>query len=159
MNVQPRTLEGERDAKGLRFAIVAARFNAHVVDRLLSGAMGTLIDAGANPENMDVIRVPGAFEIPLAVRQAATSRGYDAVIVLGAVIRGETPHFDYVAGECTRGVMQIMLDTGVPVGFGVLTCDTPEQARARAGGAAGNKGADAARAAIEMAGLLRQWAG
>jgi 6,7-dimethyl-8-ribityllumazine synthase len=159
MNGQPRTLEGERDAKGLRFAIVAARFNAQVVDRLLSGAMETLIDAGTKPDNTDVIRVPGAFEIPLAARQAAVSHRYDAVIVLGAVIRGETPHFDYVAGECARGVMQIMLDTGMPVGFGVLTCDTPEQARARAGGAAGNKGADAARAAIEMAGLLRQWAG
>ena len=159
MNVQPRTPEGEHDAKGLRFAIVAARFNTQVVDRLLSAAVETLTGAGTKPDNIDVIRVPGAFEIPLAVRQAATGHRYDAVIALGAVIRGETPHFDYVAGECARGAMQVMLDTGVPVGFGVLTCDSLEQARARAGGAAGSKGADAARAAIEMAGLLRQWAG
>lgn len=159
MNVKPRTLEGGRDAKGLRIAVVTARFNVQVVDRLLSGAMQTLTGAGARVENIDVIHVPGAFEIPLAVKQAASSHRYDAIIALGAVVRGETPHFDYVAGECARGIMQVMLDTGVPIGFGVLTCDTLEQAQARAGGAAGNKGADAARATIEMADLLRQSAG
>ena len=154
----PRTLQVERSARGLRIAIVAARFNAHIVDRLLSGAVQALTEAGALSDGVDVIRVPGAFEIPLAVKQAAVSRRYNASIALGAVIRGETPHFDYVAGECARGVMQVMLETGVPVGFGVLTCDTLEQAQARAGGAAGNKGADAARAAMEMAGLLQHLA-
>ncbi|MDE2070805.1 MAG: 6,7-dimethyl-8-ribityllumazine synthase [Gammaproteobacteria bacterium] len=151
-----KTPQGERTAVSLRFAVVAAHFNAHVVDRLLDGALRMLAEEGVHADNVDVIRVPGAFEIPMAVKRAAAGRGYDAVIALGAVIRGETPHFDYVAGECVRGVMQVMLDTGVPVGFGVLTCDTLEQAQARAGGAAGNKGADAARAAIEMAGLLQR---
>jgi len=120
--------------------------------------MDALTAAGARPENIETVRVPGAFEIPVAVKQAANSRRYDAVIALGAVIRGETPHFDYVASECARGAMQVMLDTGVPVGFGVLTCDTLEQAQARAGGAAGNKGADAAKAAVEMVHLLRRLA-
>ncbi|HKS94147.1 MAG TPA: 6,7-dimethyl-8-ribityllumazine synthase [Gammaproteobacteria bacterium] len=153
-----KILQGERNAVGLRFAIVAAQFNAHVVERLLDGALRMLAEEGARADNVDVIRVPGAFEIPLAVKQAAVARRYAAVIALAAVIRGETPHFDYVANECARGVMQVMLDTGVPVGFGVLTCDTLEQAQARAGGAAGNKGTDAARAAIEMAGLLQRLA-
>ncbi|MBU6469536.1 MAG: 6,7-dimethyl-8-ribityllumazine synthase [Gammaproteobacteria bacterium] len=153
-----KTLQGERNAVGLRFAVVAAQFNAHVVDRLLDGALRALAEEGALSDNVHVIRVPGAFEIPVAVKRAATDRSYDAVIALGAVIRGETPHFDYVAGECARGIMQVMLDTGVPVGFGVLTCDTLAQAQARAGGAAGNKGADAARAAVEMAGFLQRLA-
>lgn len=156
MNGHPRTLEGEQTARGLRIAIVAARFNGHVVDRLLEGALQALKAAGSNPEGIDLIRVPGAFEIPLAVKQAAASHRYDAVIALGAVIRGETPHFGYVAGECARGLMQVMLDSAVPVAFGVLTCDTTEQALDRAGGGAGNKGADAARVAVEMATLQRR---
>lgn len=159
MNGHPRTLEGEQTARGLRIAIVAARFNGHVVDRLLEGALQALKAAGSNPEGIDLIRVPGAFEIPLAVKQAAASHRYDAVIALGAVIRGETPHFGYVAGECARGLMQVMLDSAVPVAFGVLTCDTVEQALDRAGGAAGNKGADAARVALEMASLRRRFGG
>ena len=110
--------------------------------------------AGTRAENISLLRVPGAFEIPTAAR--ATAERYDAVVALGAVIRGETPHFDYVAGECIRGLMQVMLDTGMPVACGVLTCDTAEQALARAGGKAGNKGADAALAALEMANLLRK---
>ncbi|HKT31826.1 MAG TPA: 6,7-dimethyl-8-ribityllumazine synthase [Gammaproteobacteria bacterium] len=158
MTGHSKIIEGDAGAKGVRVAIVAARFNAFVVDKLVNGALQALTAAGVSAENVDVIRVPGAFEIPVAVKRAAASRRYDAIIALGAVIRGETPHFDYVAGECARGVMQAMLDTGVPVGFGVLTCDTLEQAQARAGGAAGNKGADAAQAALEMANLLRRLA-
>lgn len=155
--VQPRAARA--NSADLHIAIVAARFNAHVVDRLLTGAREALLEAGANPDHMSIVRVPGAFEIPLAAKQAAASGRFDAVIALGAVIRGETPHFDFVAGECARGLMQVMLDTLVPVGFGVLTCDTLEQAQARAGGAAGNKGTDAALAAVEMARLTRQRAG
>lgn len=158
MTGHSKIIEGDAAAKGARVAIVAARFNAFVVDKLLSGALQTLATSGVRAENIDVVRVPGAFEIPVAVKQAAASRHYDAIIALGAVIRGETPHFDYVAGECARGVMQVMLDTHVPVGFGVLTCDTLEQAQARAGGAAGNKGADAAQAALQMVNLLQQLA-
>ncbi len=154
MTDHPGILEGARDAAGLRIAVVAARFNGLVVDQLVAGALAALASAGARAENISLLRVPGAFEIPAAARAAAER--YDAVVALGAVIRGETPHFDYVAGECARGLMRVMLDTGVPVAFGVLTCDTVEQALARAGGAAGNKGADAALAAIEMANLLRK---
>ena len=151
-----RTIEGGRSAKGLRIAIVAARFNHFVVDKLLAGAVETLTQAGISAQDLDVIRVPGAFEIPLAARKLSQSHHYDAVITLGAVIRGGTPHFDYVAGECARGVSQATYDSGVPVIFGVLTCDTLEQATERAGGAHGNKGADSALAAMEMADLLRK---
>ncbi|MGH8280765.1 MAG: 6,7-dimethyl-8-ribityllumazine synthase [Gammaproteobacteria bacterium] len=149
-------MEGNTAARGARVAIVAARFNGFVVDKLLDAALETLRAQGVREENLTLVRVPGAFEIPLAVKRLAASGQIDAVIALGAVIRGETPHFDYVAGECARGVQQAALDTGVPVAFGVLTCDTVEQALARAGGSAGNKGADAALAALEMAGLLRK---
>jgi len=151
-----RTIEGGRSAKGFRIAIVAARFNHFVVDKLLAGAVETLTAAGISSQDLDIVRVPGAFEIPLAAKKLADSRHYEAVITLGAVIRGGTPHFDYVAGECARGVTQAGLDSGVPVVFGVLTCDTLEQATDRAGGQHGNKGADAALAAIEMADLLRK---
>ena len=154
-----RTLEGGRSAKGLRIAIVAARFNHFVVDKLVAGAVETLTAAGISSQDLDIVRVPGAFEIPLAAKKLAASHDYEAVITLGAVIRGGTPHFDYVAGECARGVTQVSLETGVPVVFGVLTCDTLEQATDRAGGQHGNKGADAALAAIEMADLLRKLGG
>lgn len=159
MSAPTQAFAAQANAAGLRIAVVAARFNAHVVDRLLQGARDALLEARVSPDEVSVIRVPGAFEIPLAAKQAATSGRFDAVVALGAVIRGETPHFDFVAGECARGLMQVMLDTSVPVGFGVLTCDTLEQAQTRAGGAAGNKGADAALAAVEMARLLQQRAG
>lgn len=158
MTGHSKIIEGDAVAKGVRVAIVAARFNAFVVDKLVNGALQALTAAGVRAENVEIVRVPGAFEIPVAVKQAAASRRYDAIIALGAVIRGETPHFDYVAGECARGVMRVMLDTDVPVGFGVLTCDTLEQAQARAGGAAGNKGVDAAQAALQMANLLQRLA-
>ena len=154
-----RTIEGGRSAKGLRIAIVAARFNHFVVDKLLAGAVDTLTQAGISSQDLDIVRVPGAFEIPLATRKLAASHDYDAVITLGAVIRGGTPHFDYVAGECARGVAEAARDSGVPVIFGVLTCDTLEQATERAGGAHGNKGADSALAAVEMADLLRKLEG
>ena len=151
-----RTIEGGRSAKGLRIAIVAARFNHFVVDKLVAGAVETLTQAGISAQDLDIVRVPGAFELPLAARKLAQTRNYEAVITLGAVIRGGTPHFDYVAGESARGVSEAARDSGVPVIFGVLTCDTLEQATDRAGGAYGNKGADAALAAIEMADLLRK---
>jgi 6,7-dimethyl-8-ribityllumazine synthase len=154
-----RIIEGGRSAKGLRIAIVAARFNHFVVDKLVAAAVETLDQAGISAQDLDIVRVPGAFEIPLVARELAESRNYDAVITLGAVIRGGTPHFDYVAGECARGVSEAARDSGVPVVFGVLTCDTLEQATDRAGGAHGNKGADAALAAIEMADLLRKLEG
>jgi 6,7-dimethyl-8-ribityllumazine synthase len=154
-----RTIEGGRSAKGLRIAIVAARFNHFVVDKLVAGAVETLTQAGISAQDLDIVRVPGAFEIPLTARKLAASHSYDAVITLGAVIRGGTPHFDYVAGECARGVSEAARDSGLPVIFGVLTCDTLEQATERAGGAHGNKGADAALAAMEMADLLRKLEG
>jgi 6,7-dimethyl-8-ribityllumazine synthase len=156
MAVNHRTIEGGRSAKGIRVAIVAARFNHFVVDKLLAAALETLTAAGISAQDLDVVRVPGAFELPLAARKLASSKSYDAVIALGAVIRGGTPHFDYVAGECARGIADAARDTGLPVIFGVLTCDTLEQATERAGGQHGNKGADAALAAIEMAGLLQK---
>ena len=155
----PRTIEGGRSAKGLRIAIVAARFNHFVVDKLLAGAVETLNAAGISGQDLDIVRVPGAFEIPLAAHKLAAGKSYDAVIALGAVIRGGTPHFDYVCSECARGVTEAALATGVPVLFGVLTCDDMEQATDRAGGKHGNKGVDAALAAIEMADLLRKLEG
>lgn len=152
----PRVIEGARSGRGMRMAVVAARFNHFVVDKLLSGCLEVLTANGLRGEDLDVVRVPGAFEIPLAARKLAEAGRYDAVIALGAVIRGGTPHFDYVAGECARGVADAARDTGVPVIFGVLTCDTMEQATDRAGGKAGNKGADAALVAIEMVDLLHK---
>ena len=154
-----RTIEGGRSAKGLRMAIVAARFNHFVVDKLLAGAVETLTQAGISAQDVDIVRFPGAFEIPFTARKLAASHNYDAVITLGAVIRGGTPHFGYVAGECARGVAEAARDSGVPVIFGVLTCDTLEQATERSGGTHGNKGADSALAAIEMADLLRKLEG
>ena len=154
-----RIIEGGRSAKGLRIAVVAARFNHFVVDKLVAGAVETLTQAGISAQDLDIVRVPGAYEIPLTARKLAASHNYDAVITLGAVIRGGTPHFDYVAGECARGVSEAARDSGVPVIFGVLTCDTLEQANERAGGAHGNKGADSAVAAMEMVDLLRKLEG
>jgi 6,7-dimethyl-8-ribityllumazine synthase len=154
-----RIIEGGRSAKGLRIAIIAARFNHFVVDKLVAGAVDSLTQAGISAQDLDIVRVPGAFEIPLTARKLAASHNYDAVITLGAVIRGGTPHFDYVAGECARGVSDAARDSGVPVIFGVLTCDDMEQATERSGGKHGNKGADAALAAMEMVDLLRKLEG
>jgi 6,7-dimethyl-8-ribityllumazine synthase len=155
-NEQPKTIEGELLARDLRFAFVAARFNDFVVEPLLRGALDALKRHGATEKQIEIVRVPGAFDIPIVARKLALSRRYDALIALGAVVRGQTPHFDYVAGECASGLARIALETGVPMAFGVLTTDTMEQAVDRAGGKAGNKGADAALAAIEMANLLRR---
>ncbi len=155
-NDQPKVIEGDLVARDLRFAFVAARFNDLVVDLLLRGALDALKRHGAGEKQVEIVRVPGAFDLPIAARKLALSRRYDALVALGAVVRGQTPHFDYVAGECASGLARIALESGVPVGFGVLTTDTMEQALDRAGGKAGNKGADAALAAVEMANLLRR---
>jgi 6,7-dimethyl-8-ribityllumazine synthase len=148
--------EGNLDAAGMRVAVVASRFNDDVTKLLLDGALRELADMGLDPGSVPVVWVPGAFEIPLAAKRLAESGERDAVICVGAVIRGDTPHFDYVASECAVGVGRVALDTGVPVAFGVLTTDDRDQAFARAGGAEGNKGAEAAATAVEMTDLLRQ---
>ncbi len=151
-----RTIEGDLLARDLRVAIVAARFNEFVVERLLAGAVDALLRHGASEKNLEIVRVPGCYDMPLAVRRLALSKRYDAIVAVGAVIKGATAHFDFVAGECASGVARASLESGVPVGFGVLTCDTLEQAIDRAGGKAGNKGADAALAALEMSNLLKR---
>lgn len=150
-----RTFEGTLNGQGLRFAIVVSRFNEFITRQLLEGALGGLRRHGVDPAAIDVAWVPGSFEIPLIAKKLAMSGRYHAVICLGAVIRGATPHFEYVAGEAAKGVAQAALSTGCPVIFGILTCDTIEQAIERAGTKAGNKGYDAAVAAIEMATLVR----
>jgi len=153
---QPRVIEGDLSVRDVRIACVAARFNDFVVEALVRGALDTLRRHGLPEKQIEIVRVPGSFEIPLVLRKLAMSRRYDALIALGAVIRGDTPHFDYVAGECAAGIGRVALESGVPVAFGVLTTDTVEQAMDRAGGKAGNKGADAALTAIEMVNLLRR---
>jgi 6,7-dimethyl-8-ribityllumazine synthase len=152
----PKIIEGELVARDLRFGFVAARFNDFVVEPLIRGAVDTLKRHGATEKQIEIVRVPGAFDIPIVARKMALSRRYDALVALGAVVRGQTPHFDYVAGECSSGLSRIALESGVPIAFGVLTTDTMEQAVDRAGGKAGNKGADCAVVAIEMANLLRR---
>jgi 6,7-dimethyl-8-ribityllumazine synthase len=156
MDERIKTIEGDFNARGLRFGIVASRFNDFIVDRLLDAAVSTLLKHGVAAGDIEVVRVPGAFETPLAIKKLAASRRYQALIALGCVIRGATPHFDYVAGEATRGLGQTSLGEQIPVGFGILTVDTIEQAIERAGTKAGNKGVDAALAAIQMATVLRQ---
>ena len=147
-------LEGHLQGKGRRIGIVVARFNSFISEKLLEGAIDTLCRSGVESEGITVARVPGAFEIPLVAQKLAKSGKFDAVICLGAVIRGATPHFEYVAGEVAKGTAQVMLDAGIPVLFGVLTTETIEQAIERAGTKAGNKGADVAIAALEMTNLL-----
>jgi 6,7-dimethyl-8-ribityllumazine synthase len=151
-----RTFRGDDRGRGRRFAIVAARFNEVITAKLITGAVDCLSSHDVDGDDLDVAWVPGAFELPLAARALATTGTYDAVICLGAVIRGETPHFDLVAGQSAAGIRRVAEDTGVPVIFGVLTTETLDQAAERAGGAHGNKGWDAAMAAIEMASLLDQ---
>ncbi len=151
-----KTIEGKLDAKGLKFGIVIARFNEFISGKLLTGCIDGLRRHGADDDNLEVVWSPGAFEIPLLARKMAASKKYDAVICLGAVIRGSTPHFDYVAAEVSKGVAHVGLETGVPVIFGVLTTDNIEQAIERAGTKSGNKGFDAALAAIEMANLMKE---
>jgi 6,7-dimethyl-8-ribityllumazine synthase len=151
-----KTIEGALNVQKANFCIVVARFNSFVVESLLEGAVDTLKRHGAAESDITVVRVPGAFELPLALEKIAAKGDYDAVIALGAVIRGGTPHFEYVASECVKGMAQVNLKHGVPVAFGVLTVDTIEQAIERSGTKAGNKGAEAALSAIEMVNLLRQ---
>jgi 6,7-dimethyl-8-ribityllumazine synthase len=152
----PKFIEGNLQSTGLRLAIVASRFNHFVVERLVEGALDALRRTGARDEDCTVMRTPGAFEIPALARRAVDSGAYDAVICVGAVIRGATPHFDYIAGEVTKGIAQVSLGASVPVVYGVITTDTIEQAIERAGTKAGNKGYDAAMAAVELCNLYRQ---
>lgn len=147
-------LSGSPTGAGRRFVVVVSRFNEPITSKLLDGAVEALKRHGVADDDIDVTWVPGAWELPLAARQLIASGRYDGLVAVGAVIRGETPHFDYVAGEASRGLAQVSLDSGCPIGFGVLTCDNMEQAAARAGGAHGNKGWDAAMAALEMADLV-----
>jgi len=151
-----KRIEGELQAEGLKFAIIVSRFNEFITGKLLEGAIDALLRHGASEKNIDIIKVPGSFEIPLVAKKAAQKKSYDAVICLGTVIRGATPHFDYVAAEAAKGIAMASMETGVPVAFGVLTTDTIEQAVERAGSKSGNKGWDAAMVAIEMAQLIKK---
>lgn len=154
-----RTIEGDLTARGLCIGIALSRFNNFIGERLLEGAIDMLLRHGVAQSDIELVRVPGAYEIPLVLKAMAAGKKYDALIALGAVIRGETPHFDYVAGECAKGLSQVMMQFDLPVAFGVLTVDTVPQAIDRAGGKAGNKGADAALSAIEMVNLLKRLRG
>lgn len=150
-----KTFEGHFSAQGGKFCLVASRFNSFIVDQLEAGAIDALVRHGANIDDIRLVRAPGAFELPMVVQRIAASKKYDAIIALGAVIRGGTPHFEYVAGECVKGIAQVALQYSIPVSFGVLTVDTIEQAIERAGTKAGNKGAEAALSAIEMVSLFK----
>lgn len=150
-----KTIEGDLVVKGARIGIAVARFNSFVVESLLEGAIDTLKRHGADDGDIEIVRVPGAYELPLAIKKMAALHKYDGIIALGAVIRGGTPHFDYVAGECVKGMASVMMQQEIPVAFGVLTVDTIEQAIERAGTKAGNKGSEAALSAIEMINLLQ----
>jgi 6,7-dimethyl-8-ribityllumazine synthase len=152
----PKVVEGRLSAEGFRFAIIVSRFNDFICSRLMEGAVDALSRHGCDEENMVIIRVPGAFEMPLAARKLARTKDYDAVICLGAVIRGATPHFDYVAAEVSKGIASVALESETPVTFGVLTTDNLEQAIERAGTKSGNKGYEAAMAAIEMVNLFKE---
>ena len=151
-----KTMEGDLNVRDARYAIVASRFNEFIVESLIKASLRCLRQHGAADANIEILRVPGAFELPLVVRKVAESRKFDGIIALGAVIRGGTPHFDYIAGECVSGISAVAREQGVPVGFGVLTVDTIEQAIERAGTKAGNKGEEATRAVIETVNLLRR---
>jgi 6,7-dimethyl-8-ribityllumazine synthase len=151
----PKTLEGGLSAEGLKFAIVVGRFNSFVTERLLAGALDALARSGADMEQVEIAKTPGSWEIPLVAAELARQKRHDAIICLSAVVRGDTPHFDYVAGQAAAGIAKVSAESGIPVAFGVLTTNTFEQAIDRAGGKSGNKGFDAAMTAIEMANLMR----
>lgn len=151
-----KIIEGNLTAQGLKVGLVIGRFNSFIVDSLVKGAIDTIIRHGGSEDNIEQVLVPGAFEIPIVAQKMAASGKYDAIVALGAVIRGGTPHFDYVAGECVKGIGQVALNSGVPVSFGVLTVDTIDQAIERAGTKAGNKGEECTLAAIETANVLKQ---
>jgi 6,7-dimethyl-8-ribityllumazine synthase len=155
----PKIIEGNLQSTGLKFAIIASRFNNFVVDRLVEGAFDALVRTGARDEDLTLMRTPGSFEIPALAQRAADSGRYDAVICVGAVIRGGTPHFDYIAAEVTKGIAQVAMSARVPVVYGVITTDTIEQAIERAGTKAGNKGYDAAMTAVELCNLYRSLGG
>ena len=148
-----QAIEGRLNASGKRFAVVAAKFNQRMVDPLVAGALDCLERHGASRGDLRLVRVPGAWELPLALEELAMAGGFDGLVALAVVVRGETPHFDYICGECSRGVARVIAAHHIPIGFGVLTCETSAQAEARAGGKAGNKGWEAAQATIEMADL------
>lgn len=151
-----KIFEGELQAKGLKFCIVISRFNEFITGKLLDGAMDALVRHGAASEDIDVVKVPGSFEIPVAAKKVAMKGKHNAVICLGTVIRGATPHFEYISAEVSKGIASASMETGVPIAFGVITCDTIEQAVERAGTKSGNKGWDAALTAIEMAQLMKK---
>jgi len=151
-----KVIEGELQAKGLKFCIVLSRFNDFITERLLEGAKDCLIRHGAEEKDIDIVKVPGSFEIPLVAKTVAKKGLYNAIICLGTVIRGATPHFDYVAAEVSKGIAQVSLESGLPVAFGIITADSLEQAIERAGSKAGNKGWDAALVAIEMAQVMKK---
>jgi 6,7-dimethyl-8-ribityllumazine synthase len=151
----PKTIEGHLSGAGLRFAIVVSRFNSFVTSQLLEGALGALARSGCDMDQVEIVKVPGSWEIPLVAAELARQNRHEAIVCLSAVVRGDTPHFDYVAGQAAAGVAKVAADSGTPVIFGVLTTNTFEQAIDRAGGKSGNKGADAAITAIEMANLMR----
>lgn len=151
-----KVIEGELQAKGLKFGIIVSRFNDFITSKLLDGAMDALLRHGADEKNIDVVKVPGSFEIPVVAKKMANKGTYDAVICLGTVIRGATPHFEYVAAEVSKGIASASMETGVPISFGIITSDTIEQAVERAGTKSGNKGWDAALAAIEMAQVMKK---
>ena len=153
----PKIIEGTLEAKGMRFGLLVSRFNSFIGERLVEGALDALVRHGADESLVELVRIPGAFEIPLTAKRMAASGRYDAIVCLGAVIRGSTPHFDYVASEVSKGIANVGLESGIPVIFGVLTTDTIEQAIERAGTKAGNKGFDAAVSAIEMVNVLRKF--
>ncbi|MFQ5900007.1 MAG: 6,7-dimethyl-8-ribityllumazine synthase [Thermodesulfobacteriota bacterium] len=151
-----KIIEGGLSAKGLKFALLVGRFNDFISDRLKEGALDTLLRSGADAKDIAIVKVPGSFEMPMIARKLAEGKEYDAIVCLGAVIRGSTPHFEYVSAEVSKGISKVSLETGVPVAFGVITADTLEQAIERAGTKSGNKGKDAALSAIEMVNLLKK---
>jgi 6,7-dimethyl-8-ribityllumazine synthase len=150
-----KVIEGNLDAKGLKFAILVTRFNSLITERLLAGALDALVRTGGDENNIEIVKAPGSWELPVLARRLAALKKYDAIICLSAVIRGDTPHFDFLAAEVSKGLAQTAMEYGVPVSFGVLTCDTLEQAIDRAGAKSGNKGFDAAMSAVEMGNLMR----
>jgi len=154
-----KVIQGNLDAKGLKFAILVTRFNSLIAERLLAGALDALERTGCKSEDIEIVKAPGSWELPVVARQLASQKRHDGIICLGAVIRGDTPHFDYIASEASKGLAQTAMEFGIPVAFGVLTCETLEQAIDRAGAKSGNKGFDAAMGAVEMGNLMRQLRG
>jgi 6,7-dimethyl-8-ribityllumazine synthase len=152
-------IEGHLNATGLKFAIVVSRFNSIISDRLLAGALDALTRTGADTDNLEIVKVPGSWELPIVARELARQKRHDAIICVSAVVRGDTPHHEYIAGEAAKGLALTALEYGVPIAFGVLTCDTLEQAVERAGAKGGNKGFDAAMTAVEMGNLMRRLRG